>query len=75
MKKILLPIVGAIAGGVICNLLFWLLGRLAIFFDLRLYDGEQESSRNFIIFLIVLILFILIGAFWGYLKGHSKSIR
>lgn len=62
MKKILYPIIGAVLLGGICIALTWILGTL---FG-PLYQGEEESTRNFKIFLYVFIACALGGAVSGY---------
>lgn len=66
MKKLLFPIIGSVLAGGICNLLFWSTGQLALALNLRLYNSEDEASRNFSIFLICFVVFIIFGAIYGY---------
>ena len=73
MKKILYSILGAVLGGVVCNILFWGIGQLAILLDIRLYNSEDEASRNFLIFLILFFISVVIGAVIGFLVGKRKS--
>ena len=47
MRKLLFSSCGAVIAGILCNILFWGAGKLAIIFDIRLYNGEEESARNF----------------------------
>lgn len=57
MKRILFIIAGMIIAGGMCIGLTWLLGA---FFG-PLYQGEDESTRNFKIFLGVFILSLIAG--------------
>ncbi len=66
MKKIIFPFLGAVIAGLICNLLFWGGGRIAVALDIRLYNSEEEASRNFLIFLVSLSIFIIVGLICGY---------
>jgi len=62
MKKILYPILGAVLLGGICIAFAWVLG--ALFGPL--YQGEEESTRNFKIFLYVFFACVLGGGISGY---------
>jgi hypothetical protein len=62
MKKIGYSIIGAIFLGGLCIGITWLLG--ALFGPL--YHGEEESSRNFGIFLYSFFAFLIGGAIVGY---------
>lgn len=73
MKKMLFSILGALLGGILCNILFWGIGQLATLLDIRLYNGEDEASRNFLIFLILFFVAVVIGAVVGFLIGKRKS--
>lgn len=66
MKKVVFPFLGAIIAGLICNLLFWGAGRIAVALGIRLYSGEEEASRNFLIFLASLSVFMFVGLVCGY---------
>jgi len=66
MKKILYSFIGAIIAGLICNILFWGAGQIAVALDVRLYNSEEEASRNFVIFLVSLFIFIICGLTSGY---------
>lgn len=66
MKKILFSLLGAVIAGVICNAIFWGVGHIAVALDIRLYNSEEEASRNFLIFLVSLGIFILAGLIYGY---------
>lgn len=57
MKRFLYILSGVIVAGAICVGLTWLLGA---FFG-PLYQGEDESTRNFKIFLGVFILSLIAG--------------
>lgn len=74
MKKILFSILGAIIGGITCNLLVWGVGQLAILLDIRLFNSEDEASRNFLIFLIMFLISIIVGAIVGYIIGKRKTL-
>lgn len=69
MKKLLYSIAGSVlAGGVCVGLSYaigWLFGPL--------YYGEDESTRNFVIFLWALAGFVVAGAVAGYRFGRVKS--
>lgn len=71
MKKFLYCLLGIIIGGIACNLLFFAISKLALAFDLRLFNGEEEASRNFLIFLILFFVFIIGGGIKGYLIGKK----
>lgn len=75
MKKILFSFIGAVIAGLICNILFWGVGKIAVALDVRLYNSEEEASRNFVIFLVSLFVFISVGLISGYLiaKKSEKS--
>jgi len=66
LKKVTFSVIGAVLGGVLSNFLFWGAGQLAILFDFRLYNSEDEASRNFLIFLIVFSLSVIGGAIYGF---------
>ncbi|MES2674586.1 MAG: hypothetical protein V4660_10120 [Pseudomonadota bacterium] len=66
MKKIGYSIVGAIFFGGLCIGITWLLG--ALFGPL--YHGEEESSRNFGIFLYSLFAFVIGGAMVDYVANY-----
>jgi phosphotransferase system glucose/maltose/N-acetylglucosamine-specific IIC component len=72
MKKVMFSLVGALVAGAICSIMFWCIGRVALVFDIALYNNEEEASRNFLIFLICLFLFVIAGCIYGYRKA-SKS--
>ena len=57
MKRFFYILAGIIIGGGICIGLTWLLGA---FFG-PLYQGEDESTRNFKIFLGAFIIFVVAG--------------
>lgn len=57
MKRSLYILSGIIIGSGICIGFAWLLG---VFFG-PLYQGEDEATRNFKIFLGVFIFFIVVG--------------
>ena len=66
MKKITYPFIGAVIAGLVCNIFFWGAGRIAVALDIRLYNSEEEASRNFLIFLVSISAFILVGLIAGY---------
>lgn len=66
MKKIVYPFIGAVIAALVCNILFWGAGRIAVALDIRLYNSEEEASRNFLIFLVTISVFILVGLIAGY---------
>lgn len=57
MKRLLYIFAGIIIAGAICIGLAWLAG---VFFG-PLYQGEEESTRNFKIFLGAFVFFIVAG--------------
>jgi cell division protein FtsX len=75
MKKIFFSFIGAVIAGLICNTLFWGAGQVAVALDVRLYNSEEEASRNFVIFLVSLFVFIIFGLISGYqiAKKSEKS--
>ena len=75
MKKIFFSFIGAVIAGLICNILFWGAGQVAVALDVRLYNSEEEASRNFVIFLVSLFAFIIFGLISGYqiAKKSEKS--
>ena len=75
MKKYLYSLFGTVIGGVICNLLFYGIGKIAIVLDLRLFNSEEEASRNFVIFLIFFLLSIIAGGIKGYYLGKKRMER
>lgn len=66
MNKIIFSFLGAVLGGAICYILFWGTGQLALAFDIRLYNSEDEASRNFLIFLFVFFISVIFGSIYGY---------
>ena len=62
MKAILLTILFAILGLLLSIGLFYLAGSIWG----PLYQGEDEATRNFKIFLLVSLGFIVVGGFAGY---------
>jgi hypothetical protein len=73
MKKIIFPFLGAVIAGLICNILFWGAGRIAVALDIRLYNSEEEASRNFLIFLVSLSIFIIVGLICGYYMARKSE--
>jgi hypothetical protein len=73
MKKIIFPFLGAVIAGLICNVLFWGAGRIAVALDIRLYNSEEEASRNFLIFLVSLSIFIIVGLIGGYYMAKRSE--
>jgi len=69
MKKIIFSVLGSITFGALCIGAAWLLGSL---FG-PLYQGEEESTRNFKIFLFALLTSIVIGAIIGFLLGKKTN--
>ncbi len=72
MKKCFFSFIGAVIAGIICNILFWGAGQVAVALDVRLYNSEEEASRNFVFFLVSLFFFIIFGLISGY-KIAKKS--
>ena len=71
MKKILFPALGAVAGGLLCNIIFWLIGKIAVNLDIRLYNSEEEASRNFTVFLVCFVVFIVLGFILGFYRAKK----
>lgn len=72
MKRIVFGILGALVGLFLCNLLFWGVGQLAVLMDIRLYNGEESSSRNFLIYLLCIGVSFCLG-FWAGYKRVSNG--
>ncbi len=70
MKKYLYSLLGTIIGGVICNVIFFAIGKLAIAFNLSLFNRE-EASRNFVIFLVLFSIFVITGGVKGFFVGKK----
>jgi hypothetical protein len=68
VKRLLFISTGAVAAACLVILIAFLLG--ALFGPL--YHGEDESSRNFEIFLVVLLASIISGGFLANRLYHSK---
>lgn len=62
MKKIIYSLVGAILFGFLAIAIAW--GLAAIFGPL--YQSEDESTRNFKIFMLAFLVFVILGAAFGY---------
>ncbi|PUA27003.1 MAG: hypothetical protein B0W54_19410 [Cellvibrio sp. 79] len=77
MKRILFPVLGAAIGGLFCHITFWLISKLAVTFDIRLYNSEEEASRNFTVFLVCFALFVVSGFVYGFYraKKHSSKMK
>lgn len=73
MKKIIYPFFGAVIAGLICNIIFWGVGRIAVVLDIRLYNSEEEASRNFLIFLVSFFIFIVVGLVLGYYMAKKTE--
>ncbi len=73
MKRIIFPILGAVIGGVLCNIIFWLIGKAAVTLDIRLYNSEEEASRNFTIFLVCFVLFVILGFIYGFYRAKKVN--
>ncbi|MDF3012913.1 MAG: hypothetical protein K0Q78_1117 [Cellvibrio sp.] len=73
MKRIVFPILGAVIGGVLCNIIFWLIGKAAVTFDIRLYNSEEEASRNFTVFLVCFVLFVILGFIYGFYRAKKAN--
>jgi hypothetical protein len=73
VKKIAYPFLGAIIACLICNVLFLGAGRIAVALGIRLYNSEEEASRNFLILGVSLSIFIFFGFFYGYLKAKKSK--
>jgi len=73
MKRIIFPMLGAVVGGLLCHMIFWLIGKAAVAFDIRLYNSEEEASRNFTVFLVCFALFVVLGFIYGLYR--TKRIK
>ena len=73
MKKIFYSFIGAVIAGLMCNILFWGAGQVAVALDVRLYNSEEEASRNFVFFLVSLFVFIIFGLISGYQKAKKSE--
>lgn len=71
MRKALFALLGGVLAGAICIGLAYVAGWL---FG-PLYRGEDESSRNFVIFLWTFLGFVVAGAIIGYRLGRPSSDR
>ena len=69
MKKYNYGIFGGLLFGAICIVITWLIG--ALFGPL--YQGEEESSRNFKLFLFAFSVSVIIGVIVGLLHGKKVS--
>jgi membrane protein DedA with SNARE-associated domain len=69
MKKYIYSFLGGILFGAICISVTWVIG--ALFGPL--YQGEEESSRNFKIFLLAFLFFIILGAVLGFIRGKRSN--
>lgn len=71
MKKLLFALGGALLGGLLCIAIAWGVGH---FFG-PLYGSEEESTRNFKIFLAAFLVSLLIGGFVGAKQGAAGSLK
>jgi hypothetical protein len=74
MKRTLLSLLGALVSGALCIGLSWGIGALWG----PLYQGEDESTRNFKIFLVIFLASVFTGALVGFIAGRrstSKSMQ
>ncbi len=69
MKKLLFSLLGAAIFGGGCIGVTWGIG--AVFGPM--YQGEDESTRNFKIFLGVFLLSIILGAISGFVYGKKAT--
>jgi len=63
MRKIIRFIVGAIIGIVLCFVLFYISGYVFEALGINLYESESEQQRNFNIFLVLSLVFALVGGY------------
>lgn len=68
MKKTAFALLGAFLGGVLCVGVAWALGH---FFG-PLYSSEDESTRNFKIFLLAFVVSLMMGGWLGIRKVRSN---
>ena len=73
MKRIIFSILGGLIGGLLCNIIFWLIGKAAVTFDIRLYNSEEEASRNFTVFLVCFVLFVILGFIYGFYRAKKAK--
>jgi len=69
MKRSLIIFLSGSVSALICIALFYLAGQM---FG-PLYQGEDESTRNFKVFLGALVLFIALGI-WGGIRLTRKKL-
>lgn len=69
MKRTLFSLLGALIAGGLCVGVTWTIGALWG----PLYQGEDESTRNFKIFLVVFFVFVCAGAIFGFIAGKEKT--
>jgi ABC-type antimicrobial peptide transport system permease subunit len=73
MKRITFSILGGLIGGLLCNIIFWLIGKAAVTFDIRLYNSEEEAGRNFAVFLVCFVLFVILGFIYGFYRAKKAN--
>ncbi|WP_133510954.1 hypothetical protein [Candidatus Thiosymbion oneisti] len=61
MKKLALFLVGAIAGVLVCFIVFYISGLAFESLGIRLYESEADQQRNFNIFLISSLISFIAG--------------
>ncbi|ARU28175.1 hypothetical protein [Cellvibrio sp. PSBB006] len=69
MKRILFSLLGGLVAGGLCIGVTWIIGALWG----PLYQGEDESTRNFKIFLVIFFMSVCAGAIFGFIAGKEKT--
>lgn len=69
MKKTAFALLGALLGGALCVGSAWALG----YFFGPLYGSEEESTRNFKIFLLAFVMSLLAGGWLGIRQARSYT--
>lgn len=71
MKRMLFSFLGALVAGALCVGAAWIIGALWG----PLYQGEEESTRNFKIFLVVFLLSVCAGGLFGFIVGRKATSK
>jgi succinate-acetate transporter protein len=70
-KKLLYILVGCILGTAAVFCLLYVTNFIVLEFNIRLYNSEAEQQRNFNVFLILWIIFVVSGGFLGFMKSRK----
>lgn len=71
MRKTTLFIIGFCFGTFVCVMLMFILSMLLGQFSIQLYESEYHQQRNFNLFLVVSLIFGLVGGVFS-LKRFSR---